>query len=112
MALRSLGFGLSVHFYIILPATLYGEKIEQEIAEGCRRLIKNAIICWNYLYLTKKLAEADSEERRQELLSAVRHGSVVTWYHINLHGEYDFSDEKLRDSIGLLMPEIWTVKGF
>jgi TnpA family transposase len=24
---------------------LYGEKVEQEIAEGCRRLIKNAIIC-------------------------------------------------------------------
>jgi len=24
MALRSLGFGLSVHFYIILPATLVG----------------------------------------------------------------------------------------
>jgi hypothetical protein len=30
---------------------LSGEKIEQEIAEGCRRLIKNAIICWNDLYL-------------------------------------------------------------
>ena len=27
------------------------EKQEQEIAEGCKRLIKNCIICWNYLYL-------------------------------------------------------------
>ncbi len=80
---------------------LYGEKVEQEIAEGCQRLIKNAIICWNYLYLTQKIAEADSEEHRQALLLAVRNGSVVTWYHINLHGEYDFSDEKLQDSIGL-----------
>src|SRR2546426_6612214 len=80
---------------------LYGEKVEQEIAEGCQRLIKNAIICWNYLYLTQKIAEADSEERRQELLLAVRNGSVGTWHHINLHGEYDFSDEKLQDSIGL-----------
>ena len=80
---------------------LYGEKVEQEIAEGCQRLIKNAIICWNYLYLTQKIAEADSEERRQELLLAVRNGSVGTWHHINLHGEYDFSDEKLQDSIRL-----------
>jgi hypothetical protein len=27
------------------------EKQEQEIAEGCKRLIKNCITCWNYLYL-------------------------------------------------------------
>jgi hypothetical protein len=25
------------------------EKQEQEIAEACNRLIKNCIICWNYL---------------------------------------------------------------
>ena len=33
---------------------LHGEKLEQEIAEGCRPLIKNAIICWNYVYLSQK----------------------------------------------------------
>ena len=54
------------------------DKQEQEVAEGCKRLIKNAIVCWNYLYLTQKIAEAESEERRQELLTAVRNGSVVT----------------------------------
>ena len=91
---RAVSFGNNQEF-------LYGEKVEQEIAEGCQRLMKNAIICWNYLYLTQKIAEADSEERRQELLLAVRNGSVGTWHHINLHGEYDFSDEKLQDSIGL-----------
>jgi TnpA family transposase len=83
---------------------LYGEKVEQEIAEGCRRLIKNAIICWNYLYLSQKIAQEADVERRQELLAAVQHGSVVSWRHINLHGEYDFSDEKLRDSVGLHIP--------
>ncbi len=91
---RAVSFGNNQEF-------LYGEKVEQEIAEGCQRLIKNAIICWNYLYLTQKIAEADSEERRQALLLAVRNGSVGPWHHINLHGEYDFSDEKLQDSIGL-----------
>ncbi|NOT53983.1 MAG: Tn3 family transposase [Deltaproteobacteria bacterium] len=39
---RAVGFGHNQDF-------LYGDKIEQEIAEGCRRLIKNAIVCWNYL---------------------------------------------------------------
>jgi hypothetical protein len=33
---------------------IQGEKEQQEIAEGCRRLIKNAILCWNYLSLAKK----------------------------------------------------------
>lgn len=96
---RALSFGNNQEF-------LYGEKIEQEIAEGCRRLIKNAIICWNYLYLTQKITEAESEERRQELIAAVRHGSVASWGHFNLHGEYDFSDEKLQDSVGLQAPKI------
>jgi hypothetical protein len=30
-------------------------------------------------------------------LDAVAHGSVISWQHINLLGEYDFSDEKLQD---------------
>ena len=42
--------------------------------------------------------------RRQALLAAVQHGSVVSWRHINLHGEYDFSDERLQDSVGLRWP--------
>jgi TnpA family transposase len=83
---------------------MYGEKVEQEIAEGCRRLIKNAIICWNYLYLSQLIAQEKDSERRQALLAAVKNGSVESWRHVNLHGEYDFSDEKMQDSIGLQMP--------
>jgi len=100
---RAVSFGNNQEF-------LSGEKIEQEIAEGCRRLIKNAIICWNYLYLTQKIIEAESEELKQELLTSVRNGSPITWQHINLHGEYDFSDSKLQDSVGLNAHEILAVK--
>ncbi len=57
---RAVSFGNNQEF-------LYGEKVEQEIAEGCRRLIKNAIICWNYLYLTQKIAQAESEDRNYSL---------------------------------------------
>jgi hypothetical protein len=52
----------------------------------CRRLIKNAIICWNYLYLSQKIAQEEDIKHRQELLAAVQNGSVVSWRHINLHG--------------------------
>jgi hypothetical protein len=84
---------------------LHGEKVEQEIAEGCRRLIKNAILCWNYVFLSQQIAATLDPPQRQRLLDAVRRGSVVTWGHLNLHGEYDFSDEKPQDSVGLRLPK-------
>jgi TnpA family transposase len=83
-----------------------GDKESQEVAETCTRLIKNGIICWNYLYLEQKLAKAKTQKEREDLLAAVATHSVIAWAHINLLGEYDFSDEKLKDSVGILPPKI------
>ena len=44
------------------------------------------------------------------MLTAVKEGSIVTWQHINFHGEYDFSEEKLRDSVGLNISQILSWK--
>jgi hypothetical protein len=44
---------------------------------------------------------APPNERREALLQAIANGSVVSWQHINLLGEYDFSDDKLQDSVGI-----------
>jgi TnpA family transposase len=95
---KAVSFGHSNEF-------LQSEKEEQDIAETCRRLIKNAIICWNYLYLSRELAAEKNEERKAKLLEAIENGSVMTWAHFNLHGEFDFSDEKIQDSVGLLSPK-------
>lgn len=78
------------------------EKEEQEIAEGCNRLIKNSIICWNYLYLERQLEKLTDPEAREKLLQIVTTHSPMTWAHINMLGEYDFSEEKLKDSVGVL----------
>ncbi len=83
-----------------------GDKEEQQIAESCNRLIKNAIISWNYLYLEQRLVKAKTQEEREKLLSAIGTHSVIAWAHINLLGEYDFSDEKLRDSVGIMPPKL------
>jgi hypothetical protein len=88
---------------------LYAEKAEQEMADGCNRLIRNAIICWNYLYLSQRLVEASDENQRQNLIGALKAGSIVSWHHLNLHGEYDFSEEKLQDSVGFNLPGILAV---
>lgn len=78
------------------------EKEEQEIAEGCNRLIKNSIICWNYLYLERQLEKLIDLEARENLLRMITTHSPMTWAHINMLGEYDFSEEKLKDSVGIL----------
>ena len=83
-----------------------GDKEEQEIAESCNRLIKNAIICWNYLYLSQKLEGMDSPDQKDKLLSAISSHSPMSWAHTNLLGEYDFSDEKLKDTAGIRLPKI------
>jgi uncharacterized protein YbcC (UPF0753/DUF2309 family) len=85
---------------------LQAEKQEQEMAEACKRLIKNCIICWNYLYLSQKLAEMDDPERREAILNALTHGSAASWQHVNLLGEYDFSEERLRDTVGIKPPKL------
>jgi len=95
---KAISFGHNQEF-------IQSEKEDQEVAEGCRRLIKNAIVCWNYLYLSRELDAEKNEERRAELIKAIRHGSVVAWRHFNLHGEFDFSDERMVDSVGLMVPE-------
>ena len=82
----------------------YADKIEQEIAESCNRLIKNSIICWNYLYMTRRLGAAGSPEERDRLLSVIAVHSPQSWGHFNLLGEYDFSNEKLQDNTGVLPP--------
>ena len=80
---------------------LQAEKEDQEIAEACNRLIKNSIVCWNYLYLEHKLATLRDAGQKQALMTAIAGHSMLSWAHVNLLGEYDFSDEKLRDSFGL-----------
>ena len=64
------------------------QKSEQEVALGCRTLIQNAIVLWNYLELTKRLSTMD-EKQALEVISAISSNHVISWKHINIHGEYD-----------------------
>jgi len=75
---------------------------EQQIAEACKRLIKNSIVCWNYMYLTRKVQQARNPKRTEELLEAMKGTTANAWRHIYFNGTYDFSDENLSDSFNLL----------
>jgi len=73
-------------------------KEEQEIIVNCRRLIQNAIILWNYLFLTKLLLEQKSKEKQQEILKIIKNGSIIFWQHVNLYGEYDFTRTSITNT--------------
>ncbi len=83
----------------------YPTKEEQLIAEGCKRLIENSIICWNYLYLSQLILYSKTEEEREKLIKNIKNKSVVAWHHINLQGEFDFSD-KNENYIDFVIPKI------
>ncbi len=74
-----------------------------------KRLIANAIICWNYLYITKKYKAATDEEKK-EIKKAIQNGSMVIWQHINFQGEYDFSDAKLKEALNFNIEELMEVQ--
>jgi hypothetical protein len=50
-------------------------------------------VLWNELYLSQKIANIQDEEKRQTLLRIINHGSMLVWQHVNLHGEYDFTQD-------------------
>ena len=75
----------------------YAGKEEQQLADASR-LVQNTIVCWNCLYLNQYLFQATAAER-QAVADAIAASSPVSWQHINLHGEFDFSDEALKDSL-------------
>jgi len=81
------------------------EKEEQEIAEACNRLIRNSIICWNHLYLAGQVERAPDTEARENLLHMIAAHSPMSWAHINMLGGYDFSEDRLRDTLGVLPPK-------
>ncbi len=74
-----------------------GTKEEQEIATACKVLIQNTIVLWNYLYLSQQLVEMNDDEKI-EALSSIKKGSLISWRHVNLQGEYDFTAPAANES--------------
>ena len=76
----------------------YANQEELQTMEGCKRLITNAIICWNYLYISRLLLQA-TESDRSLLMTILPRTSPVAWQHINFHGEFNFEEDLIRDPL-------------
>ena len=69
---------------------------EQNIANNSKRLIQNAIILWNYLYITKKLQLARTQVEKEDILKALKNSSIVYYSFLNFFGTYDFTSYSKR----------------
>ena len=61
--------------------------------------------------LARELDLQPDEAHRTVLIEAIRNGSLLAYGHFNLHGEFDFSNDRLVDSIGLVLPKNPPPKG-
>ena len=58
--------------------------------------MENSIICWNYLHLSKIIAQTEQKDEKRKLIDAIGNGSIVFWKHINVFGEYDFTERNFK----------------
>jgi TnpA family transposase len=85
----------------------YANQEELQTMEGCKRLITNSIICWNYLYLSRLLLQANESERKV-LMRIIPRSSPVAWQHINFHGEFNFEEDSIRDPLEQTLDAIFS----
>ena len=71
-------------------------KEDQNIANNSKRLIQNAIILWNYLYITKKLQQAKTQAEKENILQALKNSSIIYYKFLNFFGTYDFTSYSKR----------------
>jgi hypothetical protein len=68
-----------------------GAKEDQILIVACKSFIQNCIVLWNYLFLSNEVINAKNEKSKKYLIAIIKQNSVISWRHINLHGEYDFT---------------------
>jgi len=69
---------------------------EQLLIEGAKRLIQNAVLCWNYFYVSQMLRKEKCQYEASKIKKIIKNGSPITWRHVNFIGIYDFNPELLR----------------
>lgn len=83
----------------------FADQEELLTLQGCKRLIENSVICWNYLYMSRLLVNSTKAERAV-ILAMLPRTSPVAWHHINFQGEFDFDEAAGRDPLEVSLSDI------
>ena len=70
----------------------------------------HSIIVWNYLFLSDQISQMPKQSEVEELLVALRNGTMVHWEHVNLHGIYDFTKLGMKKNPKFDMTKISQLK--
>jgi len=74
-----------------------GTQEEQQKYNLCKTIIQNAVIYWNYLFLTERLSSTGVKQDQADMIDSIKKGSVLAWRHINFTGEYNFTKPSSKD---------------
>jgi hypothetical protein len=67
----------------------------------CRRIIQNAIVLWNNLYVSNLLSKVEQQEEIEQIILTVRNSNALTRKHFNFIEEYDFTNLLNDKELGL-----------
>lgn len=77
----------------------HGDPESQKISTACKIVLQNAIVLWNYLYLSQLLVNNADVNERKRMIEEIKRGSIICWQHINIQGEYDFTKHVANDQL-------------
>lgn len=83
----------------------FASKEDLLIMARSKQLIINAIMCYNYLYLTQRMMDVSDKEQK-EIQETLSHSAAFAYEHINFQGEYDFSDDVIKNSLKIDLKKI------
>ena len=75
---------------------MVGRQEEIERSMLCMTLLKNAIILWNYCFLSDLLVKCDSNDEKTNYIESISSGSVIAWAHVNMQGTYNFKRRRSK----------------
>ena len=106
IAAKVSSFGILISMEVLFPTDFMFELLYQEFMSLRSQFGISNRGGTRYLYLSQIVCDTESDDKKKNLVKTIKNDSPVTWQHINLHGEYDFSDEILRDSFDFRLPEL------
>jgi TnpA family transposase len=82
-------YGRGGHIYV-------GTSTEMLRVMLCKTILQNAIILWNYLFLSDYYNSLDNNDERRVVSEMISKGSVIAWKHVNMMGIFDFDHDVPR----------------
>lgn len=87
----------------------FATKEELLIMARSKQILINSTVIYNYAYQTQQIVKASPEERI-EIQKALSGSAAFAYGHINFQGEYDFSDEVIKNVLNINLKQLLTLE--